>query len=294
MVRRMIGLILTVCLLVHMGCATTGPASRSSSQDKRPVVNVGDRVEITLKDGEVVKGYVQRVGRSSLTLWRRDQRTGWKREIAWKEIGKLTLPGERVVEPAPASGSIPIPIVSEFLLGSLGAFAGMVSGLEALPDISYPFGRCDDCISTGGILGIIGGSTLGGSAGVYLMGRIVDGSGQALPTLVGGVLGAFSAFGVSFLMGGSWGSLILSSIFLPAAGATIGFNWPSVAIPLEKGNTSFALPRRPMHPLESRALLHMEDDKLRLGIPSSTLRPLQLPRNELGWEYQIRLVSVRF
>jgi len=74
-----------------MGCATTGPASRSSSQDRRPRVKVGDVVEITLKDGEVVKGCVQRVDRSALTLRRRDQRTDWKREIAWKDVERIAM-----------------------------------------------------------------------------------------------------------------------------------------------------------------------------------------------------------
>jgi len=172
------------------------------------------------------------------------------------------------------------------------SIVGFVKGRDVDPCYS------DDCISAGQVLWFLGGSMIGSFAGVSLTGRLLGEQGSYGKALVGSMVGTSCVLLATLLTATGaesvWWFVFLSDLLLPAAGATIGFNQHSVAIPLEEGDISFALLRRQMHPLESQALLHMEDSRLYLGIPSPTFRPFKLSTDYIAWEYRIELVSARF
>ena len=192
-------------------------------------------------------------------------------------------------------------VVTEFLAGSLAGFSGSIVGGRIGRKINPCYS--DDCISGGELLGFMGGSVIGSSSAVYLTGRLLGETGSYRGALIGSVVGTSSILLTTLLAGAlcggcSWAVYFLSDLLLPSAGATIGFNRQgqkdSAAIHVEEGDVSFAFPSLQMQPPTSEALLHIEDSKLRLRVPSPTFRPILLSKDKVTWEYQIKLVSVRF
>jgi uncharacterized protein (UPF0333 family) len=137
--------------------------------------------------------------------------------------------------------------------------------------------------------------------------------------VVGGCLAAIPAYAALF-----WGTLlcgfcfpdgecpscsveertfwVLSGIAIEAAGITasyyIGKHFDRQRVinhikAKRQQQKKHAMPQRPQSP-KSQALLHIEDSKLRFGIPALTFRPILLTKSKISWVYQIKLVSVQF
>ena len=152
------------------------------------------------------------------------------------------------------------------LLGYLGARIGWGAADPHADDPAEPI--------VGGIVGL----TLGSTAGVGLTAKALNDNGSwggafwgalACPAL--GLLGDVLS---GWQMGGY-------GIFLGALLSPLG------------ATTGYALTRGAQPP-ESQALLHIEDSKLQLGVPSPTFRPVLLPKGEVTWEYYIKVVTMPF
>ena len=172
-------------------------------------------------------------------------------------------------------------------LQSTGEFLAGVGCAVLLGFLGYRIGdaavdpHSDDPMEPG--IGVMVGSTLGSTTGVFLAGKYLKDNGSweeaflgalicpMLGAAIGAILAPVNPFEYKIFYGAVGGSLV------SPLGATIGY----------------ALSRRPQQPM-SQSLFYIEDSKIRLGIPSPMLRPVLLSTYKVTWEYQISLASIRF
>jgi len=174
---------------------------------------------------------------------------------------------------------------SKFLVGSLAGFVGGIGG-AILGFAVYPCSG-DDCLGSGSLLGLIvlgftGGSIIGSSSGVYLVGRLSGETGSYWATLLGSALGTSGVVLATIATLSVAGEptagnvFLLSALTLPAAGATIGFN-------LTKGKEQ-----------KDSAAINLEEGNISFAFPSLQMQVSRIPNHRPEIDYTLRLVSARF